>query len=76
MTKCATAVAELTGRHLKQYAGNYTEFARKRAADRERQEKEYELQQAEIARQKAIIARYRMYNREEEDAPPLAARRR
>lgn len=57
-------MAELTGRHLKQYAGNYTEFARKRAADRERQEKEYELQQAEIARQKAIIARYRMYNRE------------
>ncbi|MGN1070688.1 MAG: ABC-F family ATP-binding cassette domain-containing protein [Candidatus Fimadaptatus sp.] len=57
-------MAELSGHHLKQYAGNYTEFARKRAADRERQEKEYELQQAEIARQKAIIARYRMYNRE------------
>lgn len=57
-------MAELTGHHLKQYTGNYTEFARKRAADRERQEKEYELQQAEIARQKAIIARYRMYNRE------------
>ncbi len=57
-------MAELTGHHLKQYTGNYTEFARKRAADRERQEKEYELQQAEIARQRAIIARYRMYNRE------------
>ena len=27
-------MAELTGRHLKQYAGNYTEFARKRAAAR------------------------------------------
>lgn len=57
-------MAELSGHHLKQYTGNYTEFSRKRAADRERQEKEYELQQAEIARQKAIIARYRMYNRE------------
>ena len=30
-------MAELSGHHLKQYAGNYTEFARKRAADRERQ---------------------------------------
>lgn len=57
-------MAELSGHHLKQYTGNYTEFSRKRAADRERQEKEYELQQADIARQKAIIARYRMYNRE------------
>ena len=57
-------MAELSGHHLKQYAGNYTEFARKRAAQREQQEKQYELQQAEIARQREIIARYRMYNRE------------
>lgn len=57
-------MAELSGHHLKQYNGNYTEFARKRAADRERREKEYELQQAEIERQRAIIARYRMYNTE------------
>ena len=36
----------------------------KRQADIERQMKEYKLQQAEIARQEAIIQRYRMYNRE------------
>ena len=51
-------------RHLTQYEGNYDRFARLREANLERQLKEYKLQQAEIMRQEAIIARYRMYNRE------------
>jgi len=51
-------------RHLTQYDGNYDRFAVQRQANLERQLKEYKLQQAEIARQEAIIARYRMYNRE------------
>ena len=51
-------------RHISQYDGNYDQFAVKRQANLERQLKEYKLQQAEIARQEAIIARYRMYNRE------------
>ena len=57
-------MAELSLRHLTQYEGNYDQFSVKRRADLERQMKEYKLQQAEIARQEAIIQRYRMYNRE------------
>ena len=57
-------MAELSMKRLAQYAGNYDRFAVQRQANLERQLKEYKLQQAEIARQEAIIARYRMYNRE------------
>ena len=57
-------MAELRQTRLSQYTGNYDEFARKREADLERQLKEYQLQQAEIERQEAIIRRYRMFNRE------------
>ena len=57
-------MAELSMRHLTQYEGNYDRFAVQRQAAIERQLKEYKLQQAEIARQEAIIARFRMYNRE------------
>ena len=57
-------MAELSMKRLTQYAGNYDRFAVQRQANLERQLKEYKLQQAEIARPEAIIARYRMYNRE------------
>ena len=56
--------AEISMRRLVQYEGNYDQFTVKRQADIERQIREYKLQQAEIARQQAIIQRYRMYNRE------------
>lgn len=58
------SMAELAMKRLTQYSGNYDRFAAQRQANLERQLKEYKLQQAEIARQEAIIARYRMYNRE------------
>ncbi len=57
-------MAEISLHRLTQYEGNYDQFSVKRRADLERQMKEYKLQQAEIARQEAIIQRYRMYNRE------------
>ena len=57
-------MAEISMKRLSQYSGNYDRFAVQRQANLERQLKEYKLQQAEIARQEAIIARYRMYNRE------------
>ena len=57
-------MAELSMKRLTQYTGNYDHFAVQRQANLERQLKEYKMQQAEIARQEAIIARYRMYNRE------------
>ncbi len=57
-------MAELRQTRITQYTGNYDQFAVKREADLERQIKEYNLQQAEIERQEAIIRRYRMFNRE------------
>ncbi len=57
-------MAEISMRRLTQYEGNYDRFAVQRQANLERQLKEYKMQQAEIVRQEAIIARYRMYNRE------------
>ena len=57
-------MAELSMTHLTQYEGNYDAFSRQRRMNLERQLKEYAMQQKEIARQQAIIERYRMYNRE------------
>ena len=64
MNAVCDCMAEISMRRLTQYDGNYDQFTVKRQADIERRIKEYKLQQAEIARQKAIIERYRMYNRE------------
>ena len=64
MNSVCDCMAELSMRHITQYEGNYDQFSVKRQADIERRLKEYKLQQAEIARQQAIIDRYRMYNRE------------
>ena len=64
MNSVCDCMAEISMRHLAQYEGNYDQFSLKRQADIERQIREYKLQQAEIARQQAIIQRYRMYNRE------------
>ncbi len=57
-------MAELSMTHLTQYTGNYDAFMQQRQMNLERQMKEYVMQQKEIARQQAIIDRYRMYNRE------------
>ena len=64
MNAVCDCMAELSMRRLTQYTGNYDQFAVQRQANLERQIREYKLQQAEIARREAIIARYRMYNRE------------
>ncbi len=58
------SMAELSMTRLTQYDGNYDAFTVQRRMNLERQIKEYEMQQKEIARQQAIIERYRMYNRE------------
>ncbi len=46
------------------YDGNYTAYMAQRAERFEIRMKAWELQQKEIARQEAIIARYRQFNRE------------
>ena len=59
-----TGIAELLGGVLEQYTGNYTAYVAKRQERFETRMRAYTLQQKEIERQQAIIARYRMFNRE------------
>jgi len=60
---CNTIV-EISLGQAEQYAGNYTRFLALRAQVYERRMKEYAMQQKEIERQKAIIARFRSYSQE------------
>ena len=57
-------MAELLLGTVECYDGNYTEYARQRSERYEIRMKAWQQQQKEIARQEAIIARYRQYNRE------------
>ena len=59
-----TTMGELLGGRMIKFTGNYTEYMRKRTADFETRMKAYHLQQKEIEREKAIIERYRSFNRE------------
>ncbi len=60
---CST-MGELLGGKMMKFTGNYTEYMKKRTADFETRMKAYHLQQKEIDREKAIIERYRRFNRE------------
>ncbi len=60
---CST-MGEMLGGRIYKFTGNYTEFQKKRAAEFEARTKAYDLQQKEIEREKAIIERYRSFNRE------------
>ena len=64
MDKLCTSVAQIEDKTLSVYKGNYTEFCRKWDAECAAKQSLYEKQQDEIKRQKAIIARYRSFNRE------------
>ncbi len=55
---------EIENKTLREYNGNYSEYVKKKQELREMQLKDYAEQQKEIARQEAIIARFRQYNRE------------
>ena len=57
-------MAELMNGTIETYTGNYTEYLEKRTAVYETRMKAWQLQQKEIARQEAIIATYRRFNRE------------
>ncbi|MDO4546548.1 MAG: ABC-F family ATP-binding cassette domain-containing protein [Clostridia bacterium] len=58
------SIAEISMTRLTQYPGNYDRFVTLREENLTRQIKEYKMQQAEIARHEAIIARYKSFNRE------------
>ena len=57
-------MAELLLGSIESYDGNYTAYMQQRVQRFEIRMKAYEMQQKEIARQEAIIARYRSFNRE------------
>lgn len=57
-------MAELFLGEVEQYTGNYTAYMEKRTQRFEIRMKAYEMQKREIAREQAIIARYKMFNRE------------
>ena len=57
-------MAELLLGTVECYSGNYTAYMEQRAERFEIRMKAWELQQKEIARQEAIIARFRQFNRE------------
>ncbi|MCI6373745.1 MAG: ABC-F family ATP-binding cassette domain-containing protein, partial [Clostridiales bacterium] len=59
-----TCMVEILMGQSEQYRGNYTRYIAQRQERFETRLRAYELQQKEIERQQAIIARYRMYNRE------------
>ena len=57
-------IVEILMGNAEQYNGNYTRYIAQRQERFETRMRAYELQQKEIERQQAIIARYRMFNRE------------
>ena len=57
-------MAELLMGTIETYTGNYTEYLEKRTAVYEIRMKAWQMQQKEIAREEAIIATYRRFNRE------------
>ena len=59
-----TTMGEILGGRMIKFTGNYTEYMKKRTADFETRMKAYQLQQKEIDRERAIIERYRSFNRE------------
>lgn len=59
-----TSIGELIGGRMIKYSGNYTDYQKKRAITYEAELKAFQLQQKMIAREKAIIERYRSFNRE------------
>ena len=64
MDHVCNRMAELLTGNIETYSGNYTEYLEKRTAVYEIRMKAWTLQQKEIAREEAIIATYRRFNRE------------
>ncbi len=59
-----TSIGEIIGGRMIKYTGNYTDYQKKRAITYEAELKAFQLQQKMIEREKAIIERYRSFNRE------------
>lgn len=64
MDKLCSGVAQIENGKLRYFKGNYTEYTVKWEEELKANQKLYEKQQDEIKRQRAIIARFRQFNRE------------
>ena len=64
LDQVCTGIVEILMGSSEQYNGNYTRYIAQRQERFESRMRAYEIQQKEIERQQAIIARYRMFNRE------------
>jgi ATP-binding cassette subfamily F protein 3 len=64
LDRVTTKTLDIENRTAKLYRAPYTEYVRQKKEDRAAQQKQYELQQKEIARQEAYIAQQRQWNRE------------
>ncbi len=64
LDRVCNGIVEIAGGVAEQYRGNYSRYIVQREEKREAQRRAYVNQEKEIERQKEIIARYRMYNRE------------
>ncbi len=64
MDKLCDGVAQIENGKLHYFKGNYTDYCRKWEEELKANQRLYDKQQDEIKRQRAIIARYRQFNRE------------
>ena len=64
LDKVCNTMGEILGGKIMKFTGNYSTYQKKRAIDVEARLKAYSLQQKEIEREMAIIARYKSFNRE------------
>ncbi len=64
LDKVCNSMGEILNGRMMKFTGNYSEYQKKRAIDFDARMKAFTLQQKQIEREKAIIERYRSFNRE------------
>jgi len=64
LDKVTNKIFEIENHKLKEYNGNYSYYLTKKKADREAEEKDYDLKAKEIKRLEGIIKQQRQWNRE------------
>lgn len=60
--KVCTTIIEVTQKNIKEYAGNYTQYAIKKRQDMLEQNHQFQQQAKEIKHQQEVIDRFRAYN--------------
>lgn len=63
LDEVAEEIIELSGGQTRTYRGNYSDFSKKKAIEREQAEETYRRRQEEISRQQAVIQRLRSHRK-------------